>query len=204
MATLAQLKAQIATDLVRNDLTTDIASAVSDAIAEYQTSRFAFNQAQATFDTVAGTEYYDSATIPTDIAQIDNVRLTGNGLTAPLQSANFAWMEAISTNTSIRGRPGWFAWYAEKIRLYPIPDAVYTVTISYHQKIAAPANDAASNEWTTEANELIRLSAMRRLMRGKLRDYEGARTILEDEQRAYLRLKREARMLETGQLMGSM
>jgi hypothetical protein len=44
MTTLAQMKTRIAQELRRNDLTTEIANAISTAIAAYQYERFYFNQ----------------------------------------------------------------------------------------------------------------------------------------------------------------
>ncbi|MGL4559846.1 MAG: hypothetical protein ACRCV5_20305, partial [Afipia sp.] len=91
-----------------------------------------------------------------------------------------------------------------QIRLYPIPDAVYTVTLSYLQKIAEPASDGDSNAWTEEAEELIRASAIRRLRRYDLRDYQGAAAAEAEESMHLRRLTKEARMLSVGPLVGAM
>ena len=201
MADLATLKSRIASDLVRTDLTSQIAYAINDAIAEYQGRRFSFNQTRGTFSTVAGTDFY--TTIPTDIAELDTVSLTVSGDTRPIRPASHDQLERLVTNTTSRGQPSLYAWYAEKLRLYPVPDAVYTVTLSYLQKIAAPSTDGTSNEWTTEAEQLIRACAKRILCRDVLRDQEAAMAAAEAEAIAFRRLKREALQLDTGSLAPS-
>lgn len=203
MATLAQMKTRIAEELQRSDLSARIASVITDAIEEYQGRRFAFNQARATFSTVASQEYYDTTIIPTDIAQIDSMRVTANGRTTPVVESPFSLLERLSDGTSTRGEPSRWCWYGQQIRLYPIPDAIYTVSIAYLQRIDAPA-DNASNAWTNEANELIRACVCAKLCRKDLRDPEGAREYEYAELRAVRKLLRESTQLQGGPLVGSM
>lgn len=207
MPSLAILKSRIATDLHRSDLTTAIASAVSDAIAEYQGRRFHFNQVRDTFVTVAGQEFYaegsDPDDIPDDIAELDAVTATINGRRCKLHPRSFGASEQISTMTTARGQPTHFAWYAQQLRLYPIPDGVYTVTLSYLQRIGVPAADGDSNAWTTEAEQLIRAAAKKALCRDYLRDQEGESAAERAESAALRRLKREALQLDTGALAPS-
>lgn len=204
MATLAQLRAEIATELNRSDLSARIESAVSEAIEAYQTVRFAFNEATDTFSTAAGTEEYGTPTIPDDIGEIDSVRISAGGLTYDLRPTPWAWFERNSLTPTTQGRPTRWTWYAQKIRLYPVPDAIYTVTLSYLQKIPEPAASGDSNAWTTVANEMIRHSAKRRLCAIELRDPEGAAIYEREETRARNRLLRDARLKHVGPLLGSM
>jgi len=64
---------------------------------------------------------------------------------------------------SVEGEPRVFAYFKENIRLYPIPDAVYTITLSYIYRLTALSADGDSNAWTTDAEELIRSGAKRRI-----------------------------------------
>ena len=197
MADLATLKSTIERQIHRSDLTTDIASAISSAIKHYQSKRFTFNQTRATFSTVAGTEFYSSLT---DIAEIDAVTVTVNGRKVALSEWGFGEMEVVSTTTNTQGQPWAYSWYAEQIRLYPVPDAVYTITVSYLQKIAEPSTDGTSNEWTTEAEELIRHAAKKRLYRDVTLEPQMAMVAEQAEIEAYRRLMQESQKLTTGGL----
>lgn len=200
MPALSVLKARIASDLHRTDLTDDIAYAIADSVAHYKTRRFRFNQARSTFNVTSGTEYYGTSVIPNDILQVDVLSITVNGRKYVLREWSYETMERIASTTNTFGQPTAWAWYDDEIRFYPVPDATYTVTISYHQSIGVPATDGASNAWTNEAEELIRNAAKRRLCLGKLRDPEGAQLAATYEGEALERLRKEARMVDTGTL----
>lgn len=204
MTTLTVMKSRMVSELAnRTDLSDAIANAISDAIAEYQGRRFWFNQARSSFSTADGTEYYSTSVIPTDIAQIDSLRLTANGDIYVMHEMPWQWMEDISTTTE--GRPTRWAFYGQQIRLYPIPDAVYTVSIAYHKKVAAPAADGeADNPWMTYAEELIRSAALMRVYMNNLLNPAMAGAHGSRADRAYARLIRESHKLESGGLVGSM
>jgi hypothetical protein len=203
MATLAAVKARIADEINRTDLTTQIGYAVSDAIKLYQARRFRFNQARSSFSTTNGAEFYTTSTIPDDIAEIDSLRLTVNGRYVTLDRWSFRVMEDVASTTSTEAQPRAWAWYAQQIRLYPIPDAAYTLTISYLQKIDEPA-EGASNVWTDEAGALIRHAAKRIVLADVLQDGQAAGLCAQAEALEYRRHQTEAQQLETGGLRGSM
>jgi hypothetical protein len=199
VADLATLKSRIASELHRSDLTTQIANAISDAIQHYQPRRFAFNQVRGTFNTVNGTEFYSDLT---DIGEIDCVTLTVNARKVPMSQWSYSEMEAVNTTTNTNGQPWAYSWYAEQIRLYPVPDDAYTVTVSYLRKIAEPATDATENEWTLEAEALIRNAAKKRICREYTRDAEGAMQAEASEGEALRRLIKDSNQLSTGGLDG--
>lgn len=201
MADLATLKSRIALDLHRSDLTTQIAYAIADAVKHYQSAPLHFNEAIDTFSTVAGTEFYSSLT---SVGSIDEVTATVNGRKVPLDEWTYGYMEAIATTTSTQSQPWAWAWYAEQIRLYPVPDAAYTVTVSYRKKYGVPASDSDSNVWTTEAEQLIRHTAKKYLCRDVTRDAEGALACEAAEGEAYRRLTQDNNRLASGPLRGSM
>jgi hypothetical protein len=202
--TLAELKARIAAELHRSDLASQIAYAIGDAVAFYQSKRFRFNEARATFSTVAGTEFYGTTIIPTDIAQIDSVTVKVNGRQVQLPAWSFLLMEQIRTTTNSRSQPWTWSWWGDQIRLYPVPDAAYVVTLSYLQKIDQPAADGDSNAWTTDAAALIRHAAKRMVLSEFAEDVQGAGVAGAAENAEYKRLRREGQQLNTGGLAGSM
>lgn len=203
MGTLAELKARIAREMNRTDLTTVIAENIADAVADYQSVRFEFNQARTTFNTVAGTEFYGGA-LPTDLGQIDSIVATVNGRRSKLTGWPFAVMEQIATTTSAFGEPSAWSWYAKQLRLYPVPDAVYALTLSYVQRIDMPGSDSASNIWTNEAAQLILHSTKRRIAQNYTRDMEMAQAARAAEGDAYRRLMRDVQQLDTGGIVPAM
>lgn len=201
MADLATLKSRIASELHRSDLASTIAYAIGDAVQHYQSKPFVFNQARGTINTVAGTEYYDDLA---DIAAIDTISVTVNGRKVVLDAWSYAYMERIASTTSTRSQPWAWSWFGQEIRLYPVPDQVYALTVSYTQKIDVPSPDSASNVWTTEAEELIRHAAKKRICRDTTMDDGGAARAEAAEMEALARLNKNTNQLATGALRGSM
>ncbi|HYH17880.1 MAG TPA: hypothetical protein VD995_04620 [Azospirillum sp.] len=184
MSTLGQLKARIARKLSRDDMTDEIADAIQAAIRHYQRRRFTFNEARATTITAAGTEYYD---LPSNLIEIDVLKLADGDRTEPLTPRDYAWMDGVSSQPSHRGEPSDYAVFAGQLRLYPIPDGVYTLAIAYVKRLPALASDSDGNAWTDDAQDLICFRALADLYGSELRDLEmaaametAARQILED------------------------
>lgn len=206
MPNLTTLKNRLALDFKRTNLTAQIANAIGDAVTHYQGQRFAFNQLRASFYTTAGREFYactGTPLPPADIAEVDSITIDVNGRQMQLKPMSFDLGERINTTTNSQSQPQAWSWYAQQIRLYPVPDAVYTMTIAYLQKLPVPASDGASNAWTTEAEALIRYFAQKTIYRDTLlRPDLGAAAEIA-EQAAYRRLKRESFQLDTGGLAAS-
>jgi len=163
MTTLADLKARIADDLARSDLTNQIAAAIGDAIAHFQATRFYFNETRAaTFQTVAGQTLYtaaDLASIPL-FFELDDLFITVTSATYPMRREDADLLEELVATNGANGDPYAFAWIDQSIRLYPIPNAPRTIRMVGAIKKPAPTDDAdAANVWITEAFELIRCYA---------------------------------------------
>jgi hypothetical protein len=82
-------------------------------------------------------------------------------------------MEELSDSSTNTGQPSEYVWYGESLRLYPVPDDVYTIRLAGVFVAAAPAaDDEASNPWMTKAERLIRSRAKLELALHVLRDQE--------------------------------
>ena len=159
--TYGDMQSRIADELDRSDLTTQIQRAILTAVAFYERQPFWFAESSFTFDTVAGQELYDSndaaaiATAPT----IE--RLNGNffGLRTPMIKRPWEYIDNISTLTTSKATPRDWAYRAYQIRVYPIPDRVYTITAYYTPRLTAMSSNTDSNAWTNDAEALIRTRA---------------------------------------------
>lgn len=181
MSTLAVIKSRIADELARDDLTSQIAYAITDAIEAYEDRRFHFNEGRAiTFDTVASQEFYDSddAAALATVQKLDYVVLYIGDTPYHLRPMTPAEIETASTNGTNTGQPGWYCWYGNQIRLYPSPAGAWTVRIGASIKVAAPASDSeANNPWMTHAERLIRSRAKLELALHVLKDQDLAATM---------------------------
>lgn len=167
MTTLAIMRAAIL-DQLGNDgamTTAQIDNAIRSSIRHYGRRKWWFNQDKdATFSTVASQEYYSStdlAVIP-NVLNIVSVLITVNGLKTVLIACDFEDIQGWQTG-AVTGQPRWFTVFENQIRLYPIPDAVYTITLAINQKLTEVTADADTNAWLVEAEELIRQASKKRL-----------------------------------------
>lgn len=179
MTTQTIMKADIADDFARSDLTSAIADAITRAIAHFQHRRFYFNETRSlTFATVATQARYataDDADIPKFIT-LDGVFSTNTGgQTTQLDPMTVQRFELLNDSSSSSGEPRDYCYFDMGFGLYPVPDAVYTIRPIGHVMKDAPATDGeASNVWMTEAYQLIRSRAAAEVALKKTRDYEYA------------------------------
>jgi len=166
MATYGDMQATIADEMANDGAitTAHIQNGIKRAIRDYEGRPWWFNQKVATFSTVANQEYYgssDLADIP-NIVRIDSAMITYGGYKSPLAAVNFLDVDQ-EQNASRIALPQAYTIYTNQIRLFPIPDAVYTVTLSYIYKFAELSADADTNSWMNDCEELIRQAAKKRI-----------------------------------------
>jgi len=177
MSTYGTMQSRIASDLNRTDLTTNIRSAIQDAISFYSGTRFWFNEARASTaesfgPTVNGTEWYD---LPSDFQALDTLSATVSNDTYPLTQIDYEQSEALQMPSGLyKGRPWRFAIYRQQIRMVPVPDGAYPLTLSYVKSLAALSADADTNAWMVAGEQLIRERATAIVRISKLRN-DGAR-----------------------------
>lgn len=187
MATLAQLKTRIILQTNRDDmgsgglLEQELTDAITDSIEEHADELFWFNRTTGTKDTVAATA---TVAVPSGMRLAKAVSYDG----AELVHIN---LEQIQYRTET-GRPTHWAENEGAIQLWPIPDAVYTLSVYGIAELGVPAS-GASNEWTTTALELTLAATKKRLYRDTFRDPEGAAMSKLQEDDALAHLRRETR-----------
>lgn len=154
--TYLELQNQIADDLNRSDLSSQIQTAIKDAIVCYERQRFWFNEEVSTSSTVASQQTY---TLPTDCLFVDMLQITSGTRTWELNRREWTDFEDYWSQNTTTGVPS--DWSVEQNTLYlaPTPNAIFTLTISYVKSLTTLSADADTNEWTTTAKDLIRCHA---------------------------------------------
>lgn len=196
MATYADMRARIADELANDgDISTaQINYAIQDAIKLYERRGWWFNQELVTWSTTAEHEYYttDDFAGMADIVQIDGLTVLVDGSRSPLRAVDYKIINDIQDG-SVDGVPTLFSYYKENIRLFPRPDATYTIYMLYVKRLDTLVDDSDSNAWTNEAEELIRQCAKRRIALNYLASEEVAARCATLEREAFSEMMAENR-----------
>jgi len=157
-----------------------IKNAIQAAIAKWEREPFYFNEIYSAdlFSTVTGQELYTTSgggsnllgTSP-DLLRL-HIKISGNRY--PITLRSWQYLEDTSANPTVTGQPFDYAYLATTMRLYPIPDGVYPITISGTQRFAPLVSPGDANAWTKDAFDLIRAEAKLYLAREILFDDEMA------------------------------
>jgi hypothetical protein len=156
MSDYGTMQSRIADELIRSDLTTQIARAIQSAIRHYSRERFYFNEAQWTSPTVASQRMY---AVPSDLVDVDMIKIRVQGFDYELLRRDWNYLENVDTSPTYTGQPTDWAYFANQFRLYPVPDAVYTLTLSGLSTLEALSESDDTNAWMVEGEELIRARA---------------------------------------------
>lgn len=177
MATFADLKTQVASDLKRSDLNSSISAEILNSVARHSNERFWFNETRAyTFSlTNAVDEYTLASSAPVlEFVKIDWVRVQIGSQWVRLRRIDADRMEELQATTA-SGQPT-YAWsyYGNKLRFYPVPNATFTAKVAGHYRLIELSADTDSNSWTNEGKSLIRYTALTRLFAFPIRNADAA------------------------------
>jgi hypothetical protein len=181
MATLADLKTRIAEELVRDDMGADgdnedtLARAIDSAISYYADELQWFNDSTGTASTVAATA---TVSLPTGMRYATQVSYSEEPLTKATLDDILIYDDT--------GQPSHWAMDGDVIRLFPIPDAVYALSV---QGVA----DFDDVTFPPEHYDLIAARTKVILCRFPLRDPEGLALARDEERDALDRVRRESR-----------
>ncbi len=153
MGTYGDLQNRIADELARSDLTPQIQKAIQSSILFYQDDLFWFNDKETSINTVANTPSY---ALPSDFGAKGLITITVTGSRYPINQVSYEYIRERQIMSTLVGRPVVYAIFDQKIWTYPIPDAVYVLTVSYRAEFPVLIASGDSNAWTTEAETLIR------------------------------------------------
>lgn len=205
--TKADTLAQVADDLARTDLTTQINDACNWALQYYQDDRFWFNEvvhASATLSSSLDFMVLTQPPMPYRFQKIDRLRIELNGVYYDLIARDY---ESIMAYQDIRvfTRPCEYCVHANAIQFDTGADQNYTLNIDglIHLGSSSTASFSAADtsEWFNAANELIRSAIKRNLYGHVMKDDRMASMAVAAEQDAYSMLKgRTTRLKSTGQI----
>ncbi len=200
-ATLGYMLDKIADQIARSDISSQIAESVNDAILFYQPHRFIFSEGRDTsLSTVIGQEFYgvadDVLLGPGGLFSFDYITVTIGTAQYDLPRYQPEDIELLSQSGTQQGQPQCYSYYNYQLRLYPVPSAVYPLTIAAHQRIAAPATTAtAGNPWMVDGEKLIRSRAKYELALHYTQDMEEAQRMTAAVTESYDELKMRTNML---------
>lgn len=138
----SELQAKVARWLNRSDLTDDVPDFIMLAEKQMNTDLKARGmEAKTTLATVAGS---NSVPLPTDMIEMRHLQVAGT-YNQPLSYRSPDEMSAdFADNGS--GQPAVFTVIGANIELAPIPDAIYSIELTYQQQIPA-LSDTVTTNW---------------------------------------------------------
>jgi hypothetical protein len=192
MSTYGVLKSRIADELLRSDLTSQIASGILRAIEFYADKRMQFNEQTRTVSTVAENQY---VTLPTGLRTEDSIFATVGGYTYELCKREFDQLEYWHGASQSRGQPLDYAIRGTEARIYPEPNAAYVLTVTGIYDEDALEEDADTNGWCLGVAQDLIVARVKYLMaRDILYDEEVMRNALIAERESMERLRAETYM----------
>lgn len=164
--TQGYMKAKIANEIERGDLSAEIAFAIGTAMNDYKNERFYFNETRdITFSTVANRYIYTQAddTDLSRLVKIDYIFAYIGGQPYRLFDIRpeiMEWSHLTTPASDPVGQPFRFLWYAQQLFIYPTSDQAYPLRIAGELTPLTPPDDVTTgNIWMTDAEAMIRARA---------------------------------------------
>ena len=193
MSTYGKIKQRVSDEMKRGELSissTAVAQSVIDAINHFKNRRFWFNTGFEEVTTTPDTPTLGSAV--TGILKIDSVKAKIGTRDYPLRPMSYLEMERIDSG-QWAGYPEYYSHYNDNIRLYPIPNATYSVAVSYVKdlsEITLSSTAQATNEWVDDCEAMIRKRAKGELFENELRNSAEADKMYMSAEREYRELNK--------------
>lgn len=196
MTTRTDIESQIADDLARSDLSTQITNAVNTAIRAYRFERLGFNEAYRVTATASiSVDFLALSDISVRFRKIDRLRLVRDaGDYLDLYRRDYDWIMS-RQDPRVICQPAEYAIYNNTIQFDSIADQTYTLLLDGVKELGTGATATFSagdaSQWFNTARELIRHRAKREVYAHVLKDMELASAAGAAEKDAYNTLKAE-------------
>lgn len=147
LSTYSELQATVANYLNRDDLTTLIPTFIT--LTENRLNRelrVRANMVRATTTTTAGQAFYD---LPTDLIELRNITYDSNSQSHALR---YLSPESVSREygTVLSGQPRAYTNLGNDLKLTPVPDAAYTISINYYSQLRSLGDSVPTNDVLAE------------------------------------------------------
>lgn len=166
MATFAALKTAISTRLQDENNTAVSAAivgqAVNEAISYWSNREFWFNEDLETITLMASNPVVPS--VPSTLRSILNpggMVIDYNGQKWPMSPVSTAEYDA--QDDGAENMPDVYTYRAGQIEVFPIPDQAYTLNLRYLKGYADLSGDTDTNDFTNNAADLIKYTALGKL-----------------------------------------
>lgn len=195
MATFEEMKARIADDLNRSDLTSQIGKAINRAINHYKTYPFYFTEGKQAFTINSSNYIYDSTNsdFPSLFGRVSLITIASGGTTYSVKNKNMQQFQDLNADDST-GIPSVFTQYQNKVWFYPQPDRSMTGTVYYSKTYAALSASSDTNDFTSYAEDLIEARARWWINLRVIKDLEGAQIDKIEETDAFANLQEATTM----------
>jgi len=188
MSTFGIMQSDIADELNKTNLTSQIKRSIVAAMKKYRNKRFKFNKASSTFTTSDGLAEYP---LPDGYIGDELIEVLDGNFKDTLTKRDYAWVADHDNHQSYKSEPRVYAIIdGSNMRLFPVPNnsanttsGDYPLLVHYHKDLNAPgiagaisrsATDNVTNAWMTDGFDLIRLEAKMRIYLDVIRGPESA------------------------------
>ena len=204
MATLADLRARIADDLARDDLATQIADAIRDAVRRYEGERFWFNEFwRATATLSASSQSLALASLPIAPVAVGRVRLRiGNGVYSELRRENPAYT-ATAQDQGQAAEPTAWCVAADSLQFDVRANRDYALLLDGVRKLSTASAATDTSVWVNDARDLIRAAAEKALYLDVIKDAEQAAVCAAREAEALAMLRARSNVRAAGRSVRS-
>lgn len=176
MATLGTMRTRIADEL-QIDATTysvEIDRAIFSSIKKYEDKDFWFLETAPALVLFSATSNYSLSVVLPDRSEIKSIRLE---LTPGLGTMYMKTQQEIidlEFDEDFTGQPSYWAIHHNTLMIRPKPQRTFTAQVWYSLRNSMTASASASSVWTTEAEELVRLTAEVDILENRIKDYDEA------------------------------
>ncbi len=196
MPDFGTMVARIESEIHRTNINAPVRSAILSAILHYEEGpSFHFNSERATASTIIDNKYVPLPAEPDSPEFVDflgthPLQITVNQSTYPLNRRGHDYLQLIDLDAVVgRGIPFDWCYEDNQIRLYPIPQEAFTLTLYYKSKLTPITADGTDNAWTTDGERLIRARAKWDVYTNTIHQNDKARTQEEIAETAYMTLQ---------------
>lgn len=140
-------------------------------------------------------------TPPLDYVAPRNIQITPASYIYQLEQLSYPELQGLDSirPSPVTSYPVYWAWYMQKIWLFPYPNGQYPLILSYRTAPQLASNTTDSNIWTTQAENLIRSYAAALIHQKVLLDSEAAQMCFANAQQEFMALQSQtSNMLALG------